>query len=471
MLSLLWMTAAFAGSVVLDFSEPAAARAPLRVGVIAGPTGTPDMPDLTKRFQEFGIRYIRNNDYYDDRLDMEGIFNCGGATYPSWDGCDPKDPKNYNWSPSDAMMKVYKDGGFEPMLRLGGEWQNKGRNHDFKGPQTPTQEQNWIVAATAVAKRYRHQYTYLNIWTEFPGKQFWDRKETEFAPFWSAAYKAVKEAAPEARVGGPGFAMMAVKEVQRGQSHGTAEAFLRQLYRDRVRPDWIGWHMFSNDPQDLLTTGRLFRDLLEGSGQFSGVPWASDRFFSGVELVLDALGTSVRDGREKMERAEAQDLHRGPRGGAIIGAHLVALQATDTTRAYIYRASDPAPQRGKQAQSWLGLFAGDQAGTPKKRAHAVRLWAAFTSEYPTITALSVPTGDGPWAALATGTKGSAVFVANVTNAPISLRSKGTVKLESATGATAWVLDDTQEAAAAFPLPTGPVTLPALGVMLIEIPRK
>jgi hypothetical protein len=265
--------------------------------------------------------------------------------------------------------------------------------------------------------------------------------------------------------------MMAVKEVQRGQSHGTAEAFLRQLYRDRVRPDWIGWHMFSNDPQDLLTTGRLFRDLLEGSGQFSGVPWASDRFFSGVELVLDALGTSVRDGREKMERAEAQDLHRGPRGGAIIGAHLVALQATDTTRAYIYRASDPAPQRGKQAQSWLGLFAGDQAGTPKKRAHAVRLWAAFTSEYPTITALSVPTGDGPWAALATGTKGSAVFVANVTNAPISLRSKGTVKLESATGATAWVLDDTQEAAAAFPLPTGPVTLPALGVMLIEIPRK
>jgi hypothetical protein len=44
MLSLLWMTAAFAGSVVLDFSEPAAARAPLRVGVIAGPTGRRTCP-------------------------------------------------------------------------------------------------------------------------------------------------------------------------------------------------------------------------------------------------------------------------------------------------------------------------------------------------------------------------------------------------------------------------------------------
>ncbi|MSU34759.1 MAG: hypothetical protein EXS36_06530 [Pedosphaera sp.] len=70
------------------------------LGVISGPTQPTDSsaPTLTMQLQDIGVTSIRNNDYYDDRLDIEQIFNCGGSTYPSWEGYDANDEKNYNWT-------------------------------------------------------------------------------------------------------------------------------------------------------------------------------------------------------------------------------------------------------------------------------------------------------------------------------------------------------------------------------------
>jgi len=94
------------------------------LGVISGPdpNGSFSGPSLTAQYQEIGVLSVRNNDYYDDRLDMEGIFNCGGPAYPSWEGCDPHDEANYHWAASDAQFQSYWSGGFAPFLRLGGEW-------------------------------------------------------------------------------------------------------------------------------------------------------------------------------------------------------------------------------------------------------------------------------------------------------------------------------------------------------------
>src|SRR3989338_1888742 len=163
------------------------------LGVISGPDPPASSlaPDLTKQYQDIGVTSVRNNDYYDDRLDMEQIFNCNGPTYPSWDGCDATDDANYNWEKSDAQFQSYIDGGFEPFLRLGGEWENQERNHDFKGPQNETQEQNWVIAAEKEVDRYNNWngehdvLSYLNIWTEFPGEHFWTGNNGDFIKFWT----------------------------------------------------------------------------------------------------------------------------------------------------------------------------------------------------------------------------------------------------------------------------------------------
>ncbi len=504
---------AFAAPVTVDLSGTVPSRASPLVGVIAGPT-SPDSPvDLTQKFHEFGIRSVRNNDFHDDRLDMEGIFNCGGSTYPSWTGCDAADDRFYNWAPSDAMMKTFKDGALEPMLRLGGESQNAGRNHDFKGPQDAAQERAWITAATKVATRYRAQYTYLDIWTEFPGPQFWDRDQPSFYSFWADAYRAVKAAVPEARVGGPGFNVFATKKMLMGERRLLVVEFLTELHAKGVRPDWIGWHIFSNDPQEYADAGKAYRRLLDGTGEYSRVPWAADGWFKGVELVLDAFGTTDRDRQEPLDAAVVYELHHGARGAAVLGAALAAIAETDTTRAYYYRANDPtavpegaarrggagAPAAGHRGpggpggrgggsrgggrggggggggggegggggdSGFTGLF--DPTGAPKKAAHAFRLWNRFTAAYPTELAAAAVTG-GARVVYAKGTAGTALYIANPTDAEVSLDTKGPLTLSKAAGASLWLVDATHDAPAAEPLPAGALKLPAWSVALVTLP--
>jgi len=45
-------------------------------GVISGPLPCyhSQAPDLTPQLQDIGVTSIRNNDYWDDRLDIESIF-------------------------------------------------------------------------------------------------------------------------------------------------------------------------------------------------------------------------------------------------------------------------------------------------------------------------------------------------------------------------------------------------------------
>lgn len=455
--------------LMLDFSQAAPARPELEIGVISGPTPTRSSvaPDLTSALKSFGIRHIRNNDYYDDRLDIEGILNCGGSTYPSWEGCDAAAESSYRWGPSDALMASFRAGGFEPMLRLGGEWENGDRHHDYKGPQNPTQEANWITAATKVALRYRGQYTYLNIWTEFPGPHFWDRDNAAFADFWARAYTAVKAAVPEARLGGPGFNAMATMQVSEGMPRSIASQFLATLYARHVRPDWLGWHIFNNDAAAYRKADLQYRALLDGTGAFSNVPWAGTGFFRSTELVADAIGTSPRmNPKEDLPPDAIADLHQGARGSATFASAFIALQSGSTTRAYVYRAGDPAPVRAS-APNGTGLFASD--GTPKKPAQAVRLWSALTAGWPKVVAVSAPNG-GPCAVLAESpTGGHAVYVANASDAPVTVDSAGALTLSRARGAQMWLVDATHDGTTLTPMPAGALTLPAWSVTLVQIP--
>lgn len=497
----------------LKFDQVVARSAPVRFGVISGPTG--GAIDLSQQYRDHGIRYVRNNDYFDDRLDIEGILDCGTDSYPSWSGCDANDDGNYRWEASDALMSTFATGGFEPMLRLGGEWQNRSRKHEFKGPQTAEHERNWIIAATRVATRYRYQYVYADIWTEFPGQQFWDREPTAFYPFWVRAYRSVKAAVPEARVGGPGFAMMTTKALLTGGRQQTAEPFLRTLYAEGVRPDWIGWHIFSSDPSEYAAAGKAYRRLLDGTGEFSGTPWAGTGFFSGVELVLDAFGYGRKSNGKDLSAEVTDELMSGARGAAATAASLVALSETDTTRAYYYRGNDPGTgggraEGGKQTDDdpnssprdrfkrgggegkvgkggkggmsgkaggglggkqgsggWLGLF--DRDGTAKPVANAVALWVRMADEFPDVVAVSDPGAPGTWALSARGPAGWGVFLVNYSDvaAEVSLANLPGQKA----GKTAEVryVDETNDGSTTSVVSTGALRLAPWQVAMALIP--
>ncbi len=418
-------------------------------GVISGPSQPADSkaPDLTSRLKSIGVDSIRNNDYYDDRGDIEGIFSCGGSHYPSWSGCDASDEKNYHWSQSDTLFKGIDNGGFDLFLRLGGEWENKSKNHEQKGPANGDEEKAWIAAAKKVAKRYEAYYTYIDIWTEFPGKHFWDRSNDEFNSFFARAYSSVKEAFPDKKVGGPGFGAGVSMQVLNGEPKNEARAFLSVLYEKGVAPDWIGWHIFTNDPSLPAKIDDAYRDLLLGKGAYSNVAWAGTKFFAKTDLILDAFGpTEDPPGGDPPSADAMAKIYNGGRGAALLVAEFVALQGTDCQRAYYYRAGDGTSAPGSAHAGGSGLFYGDSTATPKPSAYGIQAWNTLRKKY-TPVALDVSGGDHPiYAALGQdASKHYQLIVAN----PSKVSVTWTAKLPGGKGVddfthTMATIDDTQD---------------------------
>ncbi len=410
----------------------------LMLGVISGPEPTANGtgPTLTKEYQDIGVVSIRNNDYYDDRLDLEGIFNCGGNTYPSWEGCDANDDANYDWTKSDAQYQSYIDGGFIPFLRIGGEWENQANGHDFKGPQNATQEANWIIAANKMVDRYENwsakpnAFTYLNIWTEYPGGQFWDRSNPDFIKFWVNAYKSIKAAHPELKVGGPGFVPGVSMKVSEGDG-SLAESLLQEMYKQNLKLDWFGWHTFGSDPTVYAKIAQGYQDLLDGTGAYKNVPWSGTSFFADTEVFVDAYGNGT--GEAGKETAISVSTARG---AAVLTAGWISLQYADIQGAFYYRGNDQgspgsAPKKGKPGRdnsTLPGLFT--SAGEYKPAADAFRLWSQLTNNYETL--LSISDEGRPneiWTLAAKNSSGEvAVLVANPsdTDTTISINSASSV---------------------------------------------
>jgi len=368
------------------------------LGVISGPDQPEDSsaPTLTEQYHDIGVTSIRNNDYYDDRLDIEGIFNCGGKTYPSWAGCDPENDAYYNWEKSDAQFQSYINGDFEPFLRLGGEWENGNTNHDFKGPQNEEQEINWIRAAEKVVDRYyrwdgKQRFTYLDIWTEFPGSHFWDRSNKDFYHFWGDAYSVLHEEYPDLKIGGPGFNAGATLQVIEGED-GPAEEFMSYMYSQKIKPDWIGWHIFQNTPESWKEAAEAYQELIDGTGRYKHVAWAGTGFFNGVEQIVDAYGASDLELNEngeieELSAKETVNIHNKQKGAAILTGAWIEMQYGPIERAYYYRGNDPnsAPNtKDLKNRGGPGLFYGDSTGTYKPTAYAFKLWSRIVNEYPTL---------------------------------------------------------------------------------------
>lgn len=388
-----------AADVTLDLDGGADMRGKFGnfTGVISGPSQPSDSkaPNLSARLKAIGVDSIRNNDYYDDRGDIEGIFNCGGSKYPSWSGCDATDEKNYSWSASDTLFKGIDSGGFDLFLRLGGEWQNKSKNHEQKGPANGDEEKAWIIAAKKVAKRYESYYTYIDIWTEFPGKHFWDRSNDDFNAFFARSYSAIKEAFPDKKVGGPGFGAGVSMQVLNGEPKNEARALLSVMYEKGVAPDWIGWHIFTNDPGLPAQIEDAYRDLLTGKGAYANVAWAGTKFFAKTDLILDAYGpTDDPPGGDPPSEEALAKIYNGGRGAALLVGEFVGLQGTDCQRAYYYRAGDGTSAPGSAHAGGSGLFYGDTSATPKPSAYAMQAWNTLRKKY-TPVALDVSSGDRP----------------------------------------------------------------------------
>lgn len=370
---------------------------PHMLGVIAGPLPNynSNAPDLTSRYQNIGVTTIRNNDYFDDRLDMERMFFCGTypinsftPQYPKWD-CNPNDTNYYHFAESDIQFQNWLDGGFLPFFRLGGENSHPIRPHDYEGPRS-IEEAAWIAASIKVTNRYNNfggdtntLKGYLDIWTEYPQKNFWDRDSLSFNNFWCNAFDSLKNNFPDLKIGGPGFNTSVSTHIGNttvGNISTHVDLFLRELKNRNLKPDWIGFHVFSNDISDFYNTALAYRKLLRAEPPFASTyssVWGTgdSSFFNGVELICDAWGF---DNDQTLSATARDSLFNKQRGAAHHTGVFIALQQADVERAYIYRGGEFA---SGTSNGVMGLFYGDANGTYKPAAYGFKLCSKMQTTY------------------------------------------------------------------------------------------
>lgn len=367
---------------------------PHMLGVIAGPSPNYNSTasDLTIQYQDIGVTTVRNNDYFDDRLDMERMFFCGTypinqftPQYPKWD-CDPNDLANYHFTESDAQFQNWINGNFLPFFRLGGENGHLIRPHDYKGPRS-NEEANWINAGIKVVNRYNNfggdtntLKGYLNIWTEYPHNTFWDRDSLEFNNFWCNTFDSLKTNFPSLKIGGSGFNTSVSTALGNTSVVKTwTNLFLRELKSRNLKPDWIGFHVFSNDIQDFYNAAIAYRKLLRSETPFTSYSsvWGSGNtsFFHGTELICDAWGF---DNDQSLPASTRDSLFNKQRGAAHHVGAFIAFQQTDIERAYIYRGGEMGSDT---TQGVMGLFQGNANGSYKPVAYGFKLCSKMQTIY------------------------------------------------------------------------------------------
>lgn len=340
-----WSAVLCPGQVTINIGPdlPGASIRPL-LGVNAGPTpaGERGNADLTSQYRDIGVNSIRTHDYY-GAMDMAVI-------YPN-PKADPDDPSSYDFRLSDAIYRAILEGGFEPYLRLGDSYNNV---------RPVTNLQNWARASVQVVKHFhdarlwqRAPLRYVEIYNEPDNGHFWKGRREDFFTLFAQTAKMLKQAFPELKIGGPGWAPTGFMTPQgRGMSRG----FLEFCRAQSVPLDFLSFHVYSNDPSDYLAAGNYYRSLLDAHG------------YRSAELHITEWNT------ENPERGDRDpSVRTGARGAAINTAAWIHLQELGIAFSAFYRGNDTSPD----LPTFFGLFFA--GGRPKPVAHAFRLWSEMTA--------------------------------------------------------------------------------------------
>lgn len=428
-------------SIVIGVSDAIDPAIQPLLGVISGPDPSyaSSAVDLSLHLADIGMLSVKNDAYGDGRLDMELMFHCSDeAGYPAWD-CDPGDAANYDFALSDWQFTRWVLGGFDPVLRIGGESKPVAVAHAFKGPQTAAQEAAWIGAAKVILTRYDEADAHpgllatVQLWNEWPSDAQWDRSNDAFVSFWVTAYGELAQALPTAKIGGPGFSDSATRAVIAGQG-GPAVELLTALHAAGVAPAWLGWQLFDSDPTVFAAATEAWEALLAGTGDYAGLPWAQTGFFDASERVFAAWGPSLLDAEGAAIGLVERDKRLNRKEGAAqLTAAWIAMQHGRIAAAHYFRAGDTEsspvadPSASGTTASQVGergLFYGDTVGTYKRSAHAARLWARMATDFAAklVTPRSVdgPEGARLWVLAGEASGGRrAVLVSNPSAADLS----------------------------------------------------
>lgn len=227
----------------------------------------PENVDASSGYRRAGIDLVRTHDAYGPG-DIDARFETasapGGALisakrdvltlFPNPEA-DPDDPKSYNFGPTDSLIASIVGVGARVLFRVG---RSEGAD-----PQPPRDFDRYAAIVRHIVLHYNsgwangqhHAIADWEIWNEPDlGKLFWAGTPQQFFQLYAKLARAIKQADPRARVGGPAIA-------RSNDDSPYQDEFLRYVHDEHVPLDFYSWHWYATDSNDPLDFVRVARDI------------------------------------------------------------------------------------------------------------------------------------------------------------------------------------------------------------------
>lgn len=231
---------------------------------VAGPDQTRGNQD---DFMAARLPYARTHDAAfhsgyggEHSVDISGIF-------PNFDA-DVNDPESYDFACTDVYMKNIIKYGSKPFYRLGSKIEHNVKKY---GTLPPKDFQKWAEICEHIIRHYTEGWAdgynfdmeYWEIWNEpdldpddSPNKRCWGGTEAQFREFYKTAAKHLKSCFPHLKIGGPALA----------GNEEYLERFLTFMQKENVPMDFISWHWYWSQPEDLAIKCVRIRKIMEKYG-------------------------------------------------------------------------------------------------------------------------------------------------------------------------------------------------------------
>lgn len=292
-------------------------------------------------FREGGFPFMRTHD-------TSGAF--GGNVYidipnifRNFDA-DPEDPSSYDFTLTDAYLRGFQKTPTKIFYRLGVTIENF---HAIKAYRIypPKDSLKWAKICEGIIKHYtqgwangfKYDIQYWEIWNEPENKMMWKGTKQEFMDFYKTVSKYLKGKFPELKIGG--YASCGFFELTRKLDDCPTKGLnilewfddLIKLASDKNDPaplDFFSWHLYSDQPQEIVAHSNYIRQKLDAAGLTK-----TESIFNEWNYTL-----SVKTSPEAKNNV----------GASMCAAAFCAMQRSSIDKAMYY---DATPSR-----SFCGLF-------------------------------------------------------------------------------------------------------------------
>src|SRR5688572_5562177 len=250
----------------IDFARTNGFLRPLH-GVNKGPIAAGGTIDLTAQHKELGIPFTRLHDClwpYSDVVDVHSIFRNPTA--------DTASAESYDFALTDEYLAAVHRTGAKMIYRLGESIEHMNTKR-FVHP--PADAEKWAQIGIGIIRHYnegwangfRYEIPYVEIWNEPENRPaMWSGSDDDFLRLYTTAARRIKERFPNLKVGGPGFG--ATGSLKNGKLQPTEflSRFLKHCRSERVPLDFLSWHCYTADVDELVTRAKEIRKLLDAEG-------------------------------------------------------------------------------------------------------------------------------------------------------------------------------------------------------------